>query len=618
MNKKISPTSMAAGIGWLRYWPVLLALLLWGDAWGANDCNDHKDPTIYFNPCLDNCPGPRVVTYAARANTTPNPPINEEFRVDPASGPALVFWDVSVGTNCSGSAPAFTCHSDTFKVTLPDTSGGVPLPKTDPARLIIDTPIPGISPDGDLTVLVTDAANTSNTCTQIYRFHITSDGGGWGDPHITTVDGVHYDFQSAGEFVALRGNGLEIQTRQTPVSTAGVPGANPYTGLASCVSIYSAVATRVGKHRVTYQPNLSGEPDPSGMQLRVDGELVRLGPEGIDLGSEGPVIESSTDGTPSPGGRIVNSPAGSGIEIHYADGTQLVVTPAFWDSQQKWYLNVNVYGTTATEGIFGKLARDSWLPAIPDGEGGLESLGSKPEDMHERYEVLYEKFADAWRVTDKTSLFDYAPGTSTATFTKPDGWPRENPRSCAIEGEPLAQPLDRETAEKHCAAIADRNMKADCIFDVSVTGHPGFAETYQLTEQLQPGLTVTVVKDDEDPTKSGEKVTFTATVAQKLSRGGSAPAGTVQFILDGAAAGDPVALDENGRASWTTSNLKVGQHQVAAKFAPSGWGGGLFMASSSPEESHTVVEATDQFFWLILLLIIVVLILLIIWRYRKQ
>ena len=34
----------------------------------------------------------------------------------------------------------------------------------------------------------------------------------------------------------------------------------------------------------------------------------------------------------------------------------LIVTPAFWPDQQKWYLNVNVYGTTATEGIFGKLA----------------------------------------------------------------------------------------------------------------------------------------------------------------------------------------------------------------------------------------------------------------------
>ena len=42
-----------------------------------------------------------------------------------------------------------------------------------------------------------------------------------GDPHMTTVDGLHYDFQGAGEFVALRGTGgMEIQLRQTAVSTA--------------------------------------------------------------------------------------------------------------------------------------------------------------------------------------------------------------------------------------------------------------------------------------------------------------------------------------------------------------------------------------------------------------
>ena len=88
-----------------------------------------------------------------------------------------------------------------------------------------------------------------------------------GDPHITTVNGIHYDFQDAGEFVALRdANGMEIQTRQTPVATA------PW------VSLNTAIAARVGKYRVTWQPNISGIPDPSGLELRVDGVLTTLGP----------------------------------------------------------------------------------------------------------------------------------------------------------------------------------------------------------------------------------------------------------------------------------------------------------------------------------------------------
>jgi hypothetical protein len=298
--------------------------------------------------------------------------------------------------------------------------------------------------------------------------------GGWGDPHITTVDGVHYDFQSAGEFTALRsdgqsagestaprGDGLEIQTRQTGIATTFLPAANPYTGLATCVALYSAVAARVGKHRVSYEPNISGVPDPSGLQLRVDGVLTTLGPQGIDL-----------DGSPI-SGRIVQPWGGDGIEIDYSDGTQLVVTPAWWPDQQKWYLNVNVYGATADKAIFGKLARDSWLPALPNGT----SLGPKPDSLHQRYLDLYGKFADAWRVTDATSLFDYAPGTSTGTFTLA-GWPRENPQSCAIEGEPSAgPPVDVGVAEKACSAVVDNNMRADCVFDVSVTGFTGFANT---------------------------------------------------------------------------------------------------------------------------------------------
>src|SRR5262249_37820877 len=64
-----------------------------------------------------------------------------------------------------------------------------------------------------------------------------------GEPHITTFDSIRYDFQGAGEFVAIRGDGLEIQTRQTAIATP-FPGPNAHTGLATCVSLNSAVAAR--------------------------------------------------------------------------------------------------------------------------------------------------------------------------------------------------------------------------------------------------------------------------------------------------------------------------------------------------------------------------------------
>lgn len=78
-----------------------------------------------------------------------------------------------------------------------------------------------------------------------------------GDPHIKTTDGTKYDFQGAGEFVSLRDpDGMEIQTRQTAIATTFFPPPDPHDGLASCVSINTAVAARIGDHRVTWELSL--------------------------------------------------------------------------------------------------------------------------------------------------------------------------------------------------------------------------------------------------------------------------------------------------------------------------------------------------------------------------
>lgn len=399
-----------------------------------------------------------------------------------------------------------------------------------------------------------------------------SDGFNDGDPHLTTVDGVHYDFQGAGEFVALRdGHGLEIQTRQTPVATTFDPGPNPYTGLATCVSINTAVAVRVSGHRVTYQPNAGDALDPSALQLRVDGVVTSLDAQGLTLGA---------------GARVIKSPAGAGLEIDFADDTIMIVTPGWWDSQKKWYLTVSLFHTRAREGIMGAVAPGSWLPALPDGT----SLGPMPTDLHQRSVDLNRTFADAWRVTDQTSLFDYAPGMSSATFTLRD-WPQESP-PCVVPGNEPAKPLDAAVAREVCRDITGKNRNADCVFDVTVTGERGFARTYFLGQQIDLGSTRTTVSDNKNPTRLGEPVIFTATVTRNktAARGESpsVPTGSVQFIVDGIKAGQPIKLDSKGHAARRASNLDAVKHRAAAIYVPDP--GSMFLPSTSLDEFHTVAR----------------------------
>jgi hypothetical protein len=401
-----------------------------------------------------------------------------------------------------------------------------------------------------------------------------------GDPHIRTADGIHYDFQGAGEYVALReADGSEIQTRQTPVGTTFFPGPNAYTGIASCVSLNTAVAARVNGNRVTIQPNISGIPDPSGMQVRVNGALRTLG-SGINLGS---------------GGRIIPAP-GNGYEVDFPSGTQLFVTPLFWNNQGKWYLNVDAYRGSPTRtfggmpsggtgvhtgGLMAAIAQGSWLPALSDGT----TVGPKPATAAQRYQQLYHKFGDSWRVSPATSLFDYAPGTSTATFTM-NSWPLTQP-PCVVPKEKPATPLSVQEATRLCTDIKDRNSRANCIFDVRSTGEPGFAKLYAITQNINAGVTTTSMIDLRNPTKPGEPAEFIATVAPRFAQG--SPQGTVQFIVDGENAGDPVRI-ERDRATWRTTALKPGRHTIAAAYLPAG---GLFLGSRSVDILHTVTGADE-------------------------
>jgi len=295
-----------------------------------------------------------------------------------------------------------------------------------------------------------------------------------GDPHIMTANGISYDFQAAGEFTVLKNEdtGFELQTRQSPVLTTFNPPANPYTGLASCVSLNTAVALRVGKHRITYQPVSGAAASRERMQLRVDGKLV-----------------NPANGFNLDGGNVINKTTADGeIDIRLADGTRVVVMPLFWASQGYWYLDMHVFNTPAREGVMGPILAADWLPRAPDGS----SFGPKPASLLDRHVLLNQKFADSWRVSSSTSLFDYATGTTTADFTDAN-WPPESGKACTsstVSG-PIARVKEPrpDLAKQACRGIKDKTIYANCIFDVTVMGDIVAAKGHRRADKLKASAT---------------------------------------------------------------------------------------------------------------------------------
>ena len=197
-----------------------------------------------------------------------------------------------------------------------------------------------------------------------------------GDTHLTTGGELHYDFQAAGEFTALESpdGSVEVQVRQQPD-----PGE-------TWVTWATAVAAGVDGDRVgvyAREPSL----------LRINGAAVK-----------GTVVAEHL-----PHGGIV-ARDGSLVTITWPEGGQLVVTVIADDNLSYQYLP----RTGAKPSLTGILGTGNTLTQIVDRDGAVLPL-SDP-DFHQK---LYSQFANSWRVSQASSLFDYGPGQSTATFTDP-------------------------------------------------------------------------------------------------------------------------------------------------------------------------------------------------------
>ena len=269
-----------------------------------------------------------------------------------------------------------------------------------------------------------------------------------GDPHIRTVDNVAYDFQAAGEFVLLRSDdgSFELQGRQ-----------EPYPGTKN-VSLSTAVAMRIAGRRLTVAP------DPKGLGL-----LAKL--DGQDL-------DPATTTDLGNGARIIPDGAtATSFEVDFGDGTVLHLIGG-----GGWGVNVFLDPSPALRqsgrGVLGPVPPGgAAIPALPDG-----STIPSTSDDHAYYQALYVQFADAWRVPNGASLFDYASGTSTGTYTI-HGYPKEED---LVPVDDLTD-AQRAAGEAACASVTDPDLHRHCVYDVGITSNGGFGKLYEATVQVLSG-----------------------------------------------------------------------------------------------------------------------------------
>ena len=140
--------------------------------------------------------------------------------------------------------------------------------------------------------------------------------------------------------------------------------------------------------------------------------------------------------------------------------------------QKLWYLDFDMSPPEPAVGVAGPVPADGWLPALANGS----SLGPKPVSTGERYKAVYVKFADSWRATSASTLFDYAPGASTKDFSVAD-WPRQDGHCVLPDITPL-KGATLEVAQKVCKDVVVSHLHRACLQDVMVTGDTVFGKSY--------------------------------------------------------------------------------------------------------------------------------------------
>lgn len=312
-------------------------------------------------------------------------------------------------------------------------------------------------------------------------------GGGWGDPHLTTFDGLAYDFQGAGEFV------LAEQTAGAPLLVQGRQ--QPWGGASTRVTVYTGVAAKVGPDRVAVYADRSP-------LLWINGNPTNLNGNGI-IGL--------------PGGGLVYRRAGAtNYVVSWPSGERMVLDVVFPS-----YINVQILLPEGrrgqVHGLYGNFngdRRDDFT---------MRDRTQLPQPLS--FAEMYGFFAESWRITQDESLFDYLPGETTDTFTIA-GFP-STPAYVS-----MLPPAQRAAAAAACAGVGAGNpaLLEACILDVANTEDTSFVAAATGVEQQ--AATVGQTSAPQELSKGAYFSSFDEAIGTEWSqpRSATTPSGSRTFL----------------------------------------------------------------------------------------